>query len=142
MSNTDRRSLPNAPATAQISARSNNRYGAVLSSLHSFRTARAAAIASSNAAQRDAYSVVLFDHGVAAPIVKKKMRAQRISCWALSLVLIHMAVPTLLSPFNKLKWLWSKAGAQKGKPRVLVQSLLTTGLPLVQIPGHCFPFRW
>ena len=69
MSYTDRRPLPNTPATAQISARSNNRYGAVLSSLHSFWTARAAAIASSNAARRDAYSVILFDHGVAAPIV-------------------------------------------------------------------------
>ncbi|KAF8548836.1 hypothetical protein OG21DRAFT_1448641 [Imleria badia] len=66
---TDRRPLPNTPATVRISAASNNRYGAVLSSLHSFWTARAAAIASSNAARRDAYSVVLFDHTVDAPIV-------------------------------------------------------------------------
>ncbi|KAF8548217.1 hypothetical protein OG21DRAFT_1449416 [Imleria badia] len=65
----DRRPLPNTPATARISAASNNRYGAVLSSLHSFWIARAAAIASSNAARRDAYSVVLFDHTVDAPIV-------------------------------------------------------------------------
>ena len=69
MSLTDRRPLPNTPATARISAASDNRYGAVLSSLHSFWTARAAAIASSNAARRDAYSVILFDHNVASPIV-------------------------------------------------------------------------
>ena len=65
----DRQPLPNTPATARISAFANNRYGAVLSSLHSFWTARAAAIASSNAARRDAYSVILFDHQVDAPIV-------------------------------------------------------------------------
>ena len=69
MNSTDRRPLPNTPATARISAASNNRYGAVLSSLHSFWTARAAAIANSNAARRDAYSVVLFDHVVTTPIV-------------------------------------------------------------------------
>ena len=69
MSLEDRRPLPNTPATARISARSNNRYGAVLSSLHSFWTARAVAIANSNAARRDAYSVILFDHGVATPVV-------------------------------------------------------------------------
>ena len=69
MGSTDRRPLPNTPATARIRARSDNRYGAVLSSLHGFWTARAAAIANSNAARQDAYSVVLFDHGVAAPIV-------------------------------------------------------------------------
>ncbi|KAF8548152.1 hypothetical protein OG21DRAFT_1489630 [Imleria badia] len=66
---TDRRPLPNTPSTARISARSNNRYGAVLSSLHGFWTARAAAVAGSNAARRDAYSVVLFDQNVATPIV-------------------------------------------------------------------------
>ncbi|KAF8122279.1 hypothetical protein EV363DRAFT_1274846 [Boletus edulis] len=69
MSATDRRPLPNTPATARISAKSNNRYGAVLSSLHTFWAARAVAIASSNAARRDAYSVVLFDRGVTTPIV-------------------------------------------------------------------------
>jgi len=69
MSNTDRQPLPNTPATSRISARSNNRYGAVLSSLHSFWTARAAAIAGSNAVRRDAYSVVLFDDTAATPIV-------------------------------------------------------------------------
>ena len=68
MGGSDRRPLPNTPATARITARANNRYGAVLSSLHSFWTARAAAIANSNAARRDAYSVILFDHGVRNPI--------------------------------------------------------------------------
>ncbi|KAF9231331.1 hypothetical protein BU15DRAFT_68421 [Melanogaster broomeanus] len=65
----DRRPLANTPATARISARSNNRFGAVLSSLYSFWTARAAAVAGSHAARRDAYSVILFDHTVQTPIV-------------------------------------------------------------------------
>ena len=69
MSLGDSKPLSNTPATARISARANNRYGAVLSSLHSFWTARAAAIASSNAARRDAYSVVLFDHEFEIPLV-------------------------------------------------------------------------
>ncbi|KAF8548835.1 hypothetical protein OG21DRAFT_670471 [Imleria badia] len=69
MGATDRKPLPNTPATARISARSNNRYGAVLSSLHSFWTARATAISSSNASRRDAYSVILFDTAVKTPIV-------------------------------------------------------------------------
>ena len=69
MTRNDRKPLPNTPATARISARANNRYGAVLSSLHSFWTARAAAIAGSNAARRDAYSVILFDGGVETPIM-------------------------------------------------------------------------
>ncbi|KAF8548560.1 hypothetical protein OG21DRAFT_1422884 [Imleria badia] len=68
MNSTDRRPLPNTPATDRISARSDNRYGAVLSSLYGFWTARAAAIASSNAVRRDAYSVVLFSRGVETPI--------------------------------------------------------------------------
>jgi hypothetical protein len=69
MGTTDRQPLPNTPATARISAFSNDRYGAVLSSLHSFWTARATAIASSNASRRDAYSVILFDDAVETPIV-------------------------------------------------------------------------
>jgi len=69
MSITDRHPLPNTPATPRISAHADNRYGAVLSSLHGFWTARAAAIAGSNTVRRDAYSVVLFDHTVATPIV-------------------------------------------------------------------------
>ncbi|KAF8552259.1 hypothetical protein OG21DRAFT_1416462 [Imleria badia] len=66
---TDRRPLPNTPASARISARSNNRYGAVLSSLYSFWTAREAAIANLNVVRRDAYTVVLFDDHVKTPIV-------------------------------------------------------------------------
>jgi len=69
MSLGDRRPLPNTPATPQISARTDNQYGAVLSSLHSFWTARAAAIVGLNAVRQDVYSVVLFDHTVATPIV-------------------------------------------------------------------------
>ncbi|KAF8548563.1 hypothetical protein OG21DRAFT_1606884 [Imleria badia] len=69
MGSTDRRPLPNTPATARISARSDNRYGAVLSSLHSFWTARRTAMATWNTARQDAYSVVLFDHNVETPIV-------------------------------------------------------------------------
>ncbi|KAI9455502.1 hypothetical protein HD554DRAFT_2207426 [Boletus coccyginus] len=70
MGSTDIQPLPNTPATSRISACSNNRYGAVLSSLHSFWTARAAAIAGSNAVRRDAYSVALFNDEVVTPIVK------------------------------------------------------------------------
>lgn len=69
MSSDDRKPLPNTPATPRISARANNRYGAVLSSLHGFWSARGAAIAGSNAARRDAYSVILFDHNFTSPIV-------------------------------------------------------------------------
>ena len=64
----DRQPLPNTPVTPRIIARANNRYGAVLSSLHSFWIARAAVIAGSSAARRDAYSVILFDNGVVTPI--------------------------------------------------------------------------
>ncbi|KAI9571051.1 hypothetical protein HD554DRAFT_2017581 [Boletus coccyginus] len=70
MGSTDIQPLPNTPATSRISACSKNRYGAVLSSLHSFWTARAAAIAGSNAVRRDAYSVALFDDEVVTPILK------------------------------------------------------------------------
>ena len=59
MTHTDRKPLPNTPATARIAARSNNRFGAVLSSLYSFWSARAAATTCE--ARRDAYSVILFD---------------------------------------------------------------------------------
>ncbi|KAF9232513.1 hypothetical protein BU15DRAFT_67382 [Melanogaster broomeanus] len=69
MSFSDMRPLANTPATARISARSNNRFGAVLSSLYNFWTARAAAMASPHAAPRDAYSVILFDRTPKTPIV-------------------------------------------------------------------------
>ncbi|KAI6035782.1 hypothetical protein EDC04DRAFT_2880315 [Pisolithus marmoratus] len=63
MRRTDRRPLRNTPASAKICARSDNRFGAVLSSLLSFWSARAAAIGSSGSAGRkDAYSVILFNH--------------------------------------------------------------------------------
>ncbi|KAH0834248.1 hypothetical protein J3R83DRAFT_11580 [Lanmaoa asiatica] len=75
MDSSDRKPLPNTPTTPRIRARSNNRYGAVLSSLHSFWTARAAAIASSDATRRDAYSVVLFNRGFANPIVNDFARS-------------------------------------------------------------------
>ena len=60
----DRQPLPNSPATRRIVQLANNRFGAVLSSLYGFWTAREAAVRSgANAGQRrDAYSIVLFDH--------------------------------------------------------------------------------
>ncbi|KAL4063347.1 hypothetical protein J3A83DRAFT_4404551 [Scleroderma citrinum] len=64
MSNTDRRPLRNTPASKKICATSDNRFGAVLSSLFSFWSARAAAIGSGDSAiRRDAYSVILFNNG-------------------------------------------------------------------------------
>ena len=69
MSSDDRRPIPNTPVTARIRSFANNRYGAVLSSLYSFWTARAAALANSNAARRDAYSLILFNKRVDTPIV-------------------------------------------------------------------------
>lgn len=59
MSDDDRQPLRNTPVFAKISATSNNRFGAVLSSLFCFWSARAVAIGSSG--RRDAYSVVLFN---------------------------------------------------------------------------------
>ncbi|KAL4067444.1 hypothetical protein V8B97DRAFT_1873723 [Scleroderma yunnanense] len=62
MSSTDRRPLESTPTSVKIRATSDNRFGAVLSSLFSFWSARAAAIGSSGSAvRRDAYSVILFD---------------------------------------------------------------------------------
>ena len=66
MYGTDRRPLPGTPATAQIARRSNNRLGAVYSSLYAFWVSRQAAlnaaVAQAAVARRDAYSVILFDH--------------------------------------------------------------------------------
>ncbi|KAH7882014.1 hypothetical protein F5I97DRAFT_1939518 [Phlebopus sp. FC_14] len=61
---TDRQPLANIPVAAydKIRARSNNRVGAVLSSLYSFWTARAAASAHSRVSRRDAYSIIMHDH--------------------------------------------------------------------------------
>jgi hypothetical protein len=65
MSCSDRHPLPNTPASARIIQRSNNRFGAVLSSLYSFWSARAAAVAGPQAARRDSYSIILFDNTIA-----------------------------------------------------------------------------
>lgn len=71
MCNSDRRPLLGTPATSQITRRSNNRLGAVyssLQSLHAFWISRHAALNSTGAqaaaARRDAYSVILFDHQI------------------------------------------------------------------------------
>ncbi|KAG1725515.1 hypothetical protein EDB19DRAFT_1643996 [Suillus lakei] len=64
MASSDRRPLPNTPASDRIVRRSNNRFGAVLSSLYSFWSARAIAIGGQQAARRDSYSVILFDSSV------------------------------------------------------------------------------
>ncbi|KIK55622.1 hypothetical protein GYMLUDRAFT_76385 [Collybiopsis luxurians FD-317 M1] len=70
MGSADRCPLANTPTTAIISRSSNNRLGAVYSALHGFWTSRNAALAASGtqAARRDAYSVVLFDHNVSTCI--------------------------------------------------------------------------
>ncbi|KIM52556.1 hypothetical protein SCLCIDRAFT_549583 [Scleroderma citrinum Foug A] len=69
MSSVDRRPLQNTPASARIIATANNRFGAVLSSLFSFWSARATAIGSGmNVARRDAYSVILFNHAALTAI--------------------------------------------------------------------------
>jgi hypothetical protein len=65
----DRHPLPNTPASAKITQRSDNRFGAVLSSLYSFWSARAAAVAGPQAARRDSYSIILFDHTIADVVV-------------------------------------------------------------------------
>ncbi|KAG2040447.1 hypothetical protein BDR03DRAFT_892378 [Suillus americanus] len=64
MASGDRHPLPNTPASDRIVRRSNNRFGAVLSSLYSFWSARAAAIGGQQGARRDSYSVILFDSSV------------------------------------------------------------------------------
>jgi hypothetical protein len=69
MSYSDRHPLPNTPASARIIQRSNNRFGAVLSSLYSFWSARAAAVAGPQAARRDSYSIILFDHTIVDVVV-------------------------------------------------------------------------
>ncbi|KAH7918945.1 hypothetical protein BV22DRAFT_1041330 [Leucogyrophana mollusca] len=70
MACTDRRPLANTPVSNRIIQRADNRFGAVVSSLHSFWSARHAAVAGSQqGARRDAYSVVLFDHTIVDAIV-------------------------------------------------------------------------
>ncbi|KAG1840861.1 hypothetical protein C8R48DRAFT_739797 [Suillus tomentosus] len=69
MASGDRHPLPNTPASDRIVRRSNNRFGAVLSSLYSFWSARAVAVGGQQAARRDSYSVILFDHSIANALV-------------------------------------------------------------------------
>ncbi|KAG1720811.1 hypothetical protein EDB19DRAFT_1646869 [Suillus lakei] len=69
MTSGDRRPLPNTPASDRITQRSNNRLGAVLSSLYSFWSARATAVGGQQAARRDSYSVILFQSSTTNAIV-------------------------------------------------------------------------
>jgi len=67
MSYTDRQPLANAPATNRIVLCSNNRLGAVYSALHSFWSARHAAVSvgpQTTQTRRDAYSVIFFDNTI------------------------------------------------------------------------------
>lgn len=67
MSLTDRRPLPDSPATQRIIQRADNRLGAVYSALYSFWLARNAAITGghqTNPFRRDSYSVIFFDDNV------------------------------------------------------------------------------
>jgi len=63
MTDKDRLPLPGTPNSTLISTNNSNRFGAVLSALEGFWISREAATASvAQAARKDAYSVVLFDH--------------------------------------------------------------------------------
>lgn len=66
---TDRQPLRNTPASDRIIQRSNNRFGAVLSSLYGFWSARAAAVTGRQSARRDSYSIILFDRSVVDAVV-------------------------------------------------------------------------
>ncbi|KAG2116832.1 hypothetical protein DEU56DRAFT_984881 [Suillus clintonianus] len=69
MSLIDRQPLMNTPASNRIIQSSNNRFGAVLSSLYGFWSARAAAVAGRQAARRDSYSIILFDRSTVDAVV-------------------------------------------------------------------------
>ena len=71
MGSSDRRPLANSPASSRIVRHSNNRLGAVYSSLDSFWVARHAAVTGGQqaAARRDSYSVILFDHAIANGVI-------------------------------------------------------------------------
>lgn len=58
----DKKPLTDTPTSTRIAARHNNRIGAVYSSLYAFWSTRNA-VANGNTARRDAYSVILFNHG-------------------------------------------------------------------------------
>lgn len=63
MTATDKRPLSHSPATARIVQRANNRFGAVVSSIYGFWTARDKAVrtGSSSGARRDAYTIIPFE---------------------------------------------------------------------------------
>jgi hypothetical protein len=80
MSSEDRRPLQGTPTTQRISARADNRLGAVYSALHAFWSARHAAVAQAGAngqvaVRRDAYSVLLFDHDVTTIVANDFQRS-------------------------------------------------------------------
>ncbi|KAF8216790.1 hypothetical protein K438DRAFT_1797846 [Mycena galopus ATCC 62051] len=68
MSSTDLQPLRNRPGTDLIIRQSNNRLGAVFSSLHAFWTSRSSALnphlrgIATSSGRKDAYSVIFFDH--------------------------------------------------------------------------------
>jgi Mg-chelatase subunit ChlD len=65
MGGSDRKPLADTPVTNKISRRYNNRLGAVYSALHSFWSARHAAMTTAQQAtsvRRDGYSIILFNH--------------------------------------------------------------------------------
>jgi hypothetical protein len=66
---TDRQPLRNTPTSDKIIQSSDNRFGAVLSSLYSFWSARAVAVAGQQAVRRDSYSVILFDQSSVDAVV-------------------------------------------------------------------------
>ncbi|KAH9039441.1 hypothetical protein EDB83DRAFT_1717346 [Lactarius deliciosus] len=61
MGSSDLQPLPNAAGTPRIALTVNNRFGAAISSLYSFWTARQAAVRKSGGRRRDAYSIVFFN---------------------------------------------------------------------------------
>ncbi|KAG1768958.1 hypothetical protein EDD22DRAFT_843764 [Suillus occidentalis] len=96
------RPLPNTPASDRITQRSDNRFGAVLSSLYYFWSARAAAIGAQQGARRDSYSVILFNTSTTNAIL--------------------MEAPASLLRFSKLDQSWNNTGAQKGAPVIIFLS--------------------
>lgn len=65
MDSTDRKPLADTPVTNTISQRFNNRLGAVYSALHSFWSARHAAMTplqQATSVRQDGYSIILFNH--------------------------------------------------------------------------------
>ncbi|KZP02990.1 hypothetical protein FIBSPDRAFT_769606, partial [Athelia psychrophila] len=70
MAKGDRHPLPNTPVTNLIAIQSDNRLGAVLSSLHSFWSSRHAAVAAGaqTANRRDSYSVIMFHRDIINPL--------------------------------------------------------------------------